>query len=265
MKSGAPLSMFTLAERPDLARSARRLSGQIWQGTEFIQHDDVVNRHWGALFDLFASLQFVLCDTGGTVVAAGHTIPVAWDGSVGDLPSGVGGVLERGIRDHGIRPPNTLSALLAVVEPGRQGDGLSRQVLTGMKILAARRGFSALIAPVRPTLKSRYPLAPMERYVHWTRADGTPLDPWLRTHWRMGAETLTVASVSMLVTGTVSEWEGWTGMALPESGEYVVPGALVPVRIDRERDLGRYEEPNVWMRHPVTTADARLTVPAAQD
>jgi hypothetical protein len=28
-----------------------------------------------------------------------------------------------------------------------------------------------------------------------------------------------------------------------------VPGALVPVRIDRERDVGTYVEPNVWMRH----------------
>lgn len=29
----------------------------------------------------------------------------------------------------------------------------------------------------------------------------------------------------------------------------VVPGSLVPVDIDRERDLGTYVEPNVRMRH----------------
>jgi hypothetical protein len=39
-------------------------------------------------------------------------------------------------------------------------------------------------------------------------------------------------------------------MALPESGTYVVPGALVPIEIDRERDEGVYVEPNVWMVHP---------------
>ena len=55
----------------------------------------------------------------------------------------------------------------------------------------------------------------------------------------------------MVITGTVSEWEGWTGMRLPESGDYVVPGALVPVAIDVERDVGTYTEPNVWMSHPV--------------
>ncbi len=55
---------------------------------------------------------------------------------------------------------------------------------------------------------------------------------------------------ALTVVGTVAEWEAWTGMAFPESGRYVVPGALQPVAIDRERDLGRYDDPNIWMRHP---------------
>ena len=38
-------------------------------------------------------------------------------------------------------------------------------------------------------------------------------------------------------------------MAFPDSGPYVVPGALQPVRIDREHDVGRYEDPNIWMKH----------------
>jgi hypothetical protein len=38
-------------------------------------------------------------------------------------------------------------------------------------------------------------------------------------------------------------------MCFPESGPYIVPGALQPVIIDRERDVGRYEDPNIWMRH----------------
>jgi hypothetical protein len=38
-------------------------------------------------------------------------------------------------------------------------------------------------------------------------------------------------------------------MAFPETGRYVVPGALDLVEIDRERDLGTYAETNLWMRH----------------
>ena len=45
-------------------------------------------------------------------------------------------------------------------------------------------------------------------------------------------------------------------MRFPVSGRYVVPGALVPITIDRRRDRGRYVEPNVWMLHPLTTTRA---------
>jgi hypothetical protein len=118
-----------------------------------------------------------------------------------------------------------------------------------MRSTAAAHGLTTLIAPVRPTLKHRYPLTPLDRYARWTRPDGSPFDPWVRVHWRLGAEFLRVAPQSMVVTGTVEEWEIWTGLRFPESGPYVVPGALQPVMIDRERDRGRYEDPNLWMRH----------------
>ena len=56
---------------------------------------------------------------------------------------------------------------------------------------------------------------------------------------------------SLVVIGRVPEWEEWTGISFPESGPYVVPGALQVVSMDLERDEGRYEDPNIWMRHPV--------------
>jgi hypothetical protein len=108
-----------------------------------------------------------------------------------------------------------------------------------------------LIAPVRPTLKDRYPLIPIERYARWRREDGRAFDPWIRVHERLGGEILTIAPASMVVEGTVADWETWTEMAFPESGDYVLPHALVPIQVDRERDRGSYVEPNVWMRHSV--------------
>jgi len=38
-------------------------------------------------------------------------------------------------------------------------------------------------------------------------------------------------------------------LQFPEDGDYVVPGALVPVSF--AEGVGAYVEPNVWMRHPV--------------
>jgi hypothetical protein len=55
----------------------------------------------------------------------------------------------------------------------------------------------------------------------------------------------------MKITGTIAEWRKWTGMMFPESGEHIVPGALVPVQIDIESDIGTYIEPNVWLIHPL--------------
>ena len=116
---------------------------------------------------------------------------------------------------------------------------------------AVERELGALIVPARPTWKSRYPLTPMDRYAYWTRKDGLPFDPWIRTHVRLGAELLTVAPESLRITGTVAEWEGWTGMAFPESGDYVIPRGQVPLKIHRDADQGVYVEPDVWLRHPL--------------
>lgn len=247
------LHAVTLGERPDLAAAVHRLVASLWPPEmEFIHHDPVCGRHWGSLYRQFAEFQPVLCDARGAVVAAGFTIPLEWTGRVGDLPSGVDGALERGVRGRARgRPATTLSALLAAVAPDQQGRGHSQRVIRTMRSIAGRHGLRELIAPVRPTLKHRYPLTRMDRYVRWTRADGTPFDPWLRLHWRLGARRLRVAPRSMVVSGTIAEWEAWTTMTFPESGRYVVPGALVPVTIDCRRNRGRYVEPNVWMLHPV--------------
>jgi hypothetical protein len=76
-----------------------------------------------------------------------------------------------------------------------------------MRSLAEERDMHSLVAPVRPTLKSAYPLTPFERYVGWKRADGAPFDPWLRVHHRLGAEFLEIMPKALVVTGTVSKWE----------------------------------------------------------
>ncbi len=88
------------------------------------------------------------------------------------------------------------------------------------------------------------------RYARWRRDDGQLFDPWMRVHERLGARVSTPLPESLRITGTVPEWESWTEMAFPESGDYVFPHGLAPVHIDRARDRGLYWEPNVWMVHP---------------
>src|SRR6266516_1719932 len=82
-------------------------------------------------------------------------------------------------------------------------------------------------------------------------ANGLFFDPWMRVHERLGATVLRPEPHSLRITGTVAEWEEWTRMAFPESGDYWFPGCLTMVTIDRKADRGSYWEPNVWMRHAV--------------
>lgn len=237
----------TYTERPDLADRTGEIE-DVWP--EFIHHASINEVYWPRLRGEFPEFQLVLYDEEADVLLGrGQTVPFRRKGGWDELPDGVEGVLRQAFDVGG--EPTTLSALVAVVDPRQQGRGLSRLVIEGMRAVAVRHGLDALVAPVRPTLKSRYPLTPIERYLTWRRGDGMLFDPWLRVHERLGAEILGVCSASLVTEGSVAEWEEWTGMAFPDSGEYVVEGALVPVAINREIDLGRYVEPNVWMRHPV--------------
>ena len=214
-------------------------------------HDPILERLFGRLIEEDAEFHFyVWDDEREEVVGAGNAVPTFWDGDVATLPEGgVDAVVEARFAD-GAAEQNVLCALQIVIAPEARAQGLSSRMIQRMAEIGRGHGLDTLVAPVRPTLKHHYPLTPMERYLSWRRPDGTHLDPWLRTHERLGAEIVKVAPESMRVTGTVAEWEKWTEMALPESGAYVVPGALVPVEIDRERDEGVYIEPNVWMVHP---------------
>lgn len=126
-------------------------------------------------------------------------------------------------------------------------------MVAALKDAAAAAGVPALIAPVRPMLKHRYPLIPMAEYAGWRTGSGQVFDPWLCLHLTAGATVARVAERSMTVTGSVAEWQEWTGLELPGSGQHVVPGALAPLSVDLAADLGTYVEPNVWMVHPLGT------------
>ena len=151
-------------------------------------------------------------------------------------------------REQGVEA-DTLVVCAAIVTPSLKGRGLAGEVITALRRAAGEAGLARVVAPVRPTTKARYPLTPIEAFMAWKREDGMSLDPWIRTHQRLGAEIVAAAPVSQTMTGTVAEWERWSGMAFPESGDYVIPDGLSLLTVDRSADQGVYREHNVWMRH----------------
>ncbi len=246
--SPAGLRVVTLAERPDLEDVLDRHNGSAWPA--FMLQDPVAGRLWRHLHAELAVWQVMLLEEDDRIAAAANSAPFAWDETSAGLPDGWDDQFERTVAQlrAGV-PPDTLGALQIVVAPSRRGDRLAGRMVEELRRRARAAGYRALVACVRPTDKHLYPLAPIDRYAHWTRADGAPFDPWIRLHVRLGGRIDRPAPASMTIRGSVADWEAWTGLSFPDSGEYVVPQATRPLTIDREVDLGTYLDQNVWVVH----------------
>jgi hypothetical protein len=238
---------FTYDERPELRQRGGFLTAA-WPA--FMLESPTSYERWHLLYERFGGFQFWLVDdTTDEILAEGNSLPALLD--PGDLPGrGWEHVMEHAT--SGDEEPTVVCAIQVMIDRKLQGRGLSALMLGEMRRLAAAAGFTDLVAPVRPSLKSAYPLTPMERYVRWTTEADLPFDPWMRVHARAGARIVSVCPDSMLIPGTVANWQDWTGMSFPESGAYAVPGALQPIEIDIESDRGVYVEPNVWMHHSIS-------------
>jgi GNAT superfamily N-acetyltransferase len=242
------MRLVSLAERPDLRPAMNDHNVSVWP--EFMLHSVVANSLWDFLGDDWPDFQMVLLDEDGVIRAAHNSAPLAWDATDAGLPAGWEEQFERsvaGLRDG--TAPTALGALQIVVALDRQGNGLAGTMLTAMRENARVHGLRAVMACVRPTWKPRYPFVPIERYATWIRDDGLPFDPWIRLHVRAGGRIVRPSPRSMTIAGTIAEWEEWTGMGFPESGDYVVTGACEPVSVDRDADRATYYDANVWIVH----------------
>ncbi len=239
--------ILSLQERPDLGPEVSRIHQKIWP--KFLLQSPISKRYWNNLLLIFPSYQLVLLE-GGRVIGAAHSIPIKWVGALEDLPGGWDSALEKGFEDNqqALRP-TTLVGLSVVIIPEYQGKNLSRMLLCTLKDTALRQEIPLLIMPVRPLFKSKYPQISMTDYLGKFQRDGLPFDPWVRTHLKLGAQFISIAHRFLVITGTISDWEEWTGMEFKRSGKFIVSGALVPVSISRKKNIGIYEEPNVWVKY----------------
>lgn len=211
----------------------------------FLSEDSAVKKYWQRLYQVYPEYQ-LLFKIDSEYVGVANSAPIYWNGNIDDLPSGFDEAIEIIIEED--KKPNTLCGMAVVISKEHPGKGISSKIINNLKKLAKHYGYSNLILPVRPTLKSQYPTISLDNYINWKK-DNLPFDPWLRVHLKIGGEILKVANPSMIVRGTVSDWQRWTGMYFGESNKYIVSGALNSVNIDLENDLGEYIEPNIWVLH----------------
>ena len=239
------MKLVRYADREDLLdRRYETLSIRTFP--EYMHHNEPGRKYWSRLYSDFPDFQVALLD-GDELVAEAHAVPLPWDGTLDDLPAGWDEGFERGMTSD--REATALQALAISVLPERQGAQLSSRMIEAFRDTARAAGLGSVLAPVRPTLKSSYPLIPIEEYLGWRRDDGTHFDPWIRIHERVGGRIIAAAPESMLMRAPVSDWEEWTGMRFPADGEYVFPGALATLVV--ADGIGTHLEPNVWLEHRV--------------
>lgn len=231
----------------DLVRGLNRTA---WP--EFMLHDAVANENWHHLLDSFADYQLALYDPENDRVAAmANSLPLRWDETLEDLPDGGWDwAFEEAVKQHkdGIAP-NHHCALQVAIHPDYQSQRLSAPMIQNVRAVTRTKGLQALIIPVRPSGKSKYPLISLDDYITWKDEAGLPFDPWLRVHARLGGRIIKVCHRSKTVRGSRADWEAWTGVKFLQSGRYIIPGALSPIEMDVEKDEGIYLEPNVWLMH----------------
>src|SRR5687767_13959860 len=109
-----------------------------------MNEDPVCNEYWNCMREQFPELQVVLYDDEqDRVVGRGQTAPAtARDG----LPGGVDDLLLTRFGRDDPPPADCVSAVVAVVDPGRQGTGLAALIIEGMRRATGAAGYDALIA-----------------------------------------------------------------------------------------------------------------------
>jgi GNAT superfamily N-acetyltransferase len=225
---------------------------------EFMMHDPAAGLYFDTPhFERHLDFAFAILDPARpeSPVGRAFSVPFHFGGERRELPdSGWDGIIRWAHQDamKG-RVPNALSALEISLLPSHRGRGQSTVILNAMRRHAAAQGLKRLFAPVRPTAKSREPFLPMAEYLARQTADGFSVDPWVRTHERVGGRIVKIAPTSMVIPGTLAEWRRWTGLPLAQSGAVAIEGGLSPLLVSVEQDSAVYVEPNIWIEHSILT------------
>jgi hypothetical protein len=246
-----PIEQYVIksrADSPELAKAAAVVEQVAWQELGFLNFTRS-QAQYEALLDYHADYQLCLVNVEtGYVVAASNSVPFYLEDQAELDPDGWDWVVERAYETRHMKP-NIMAGLTMSVPGVHRSQGFARIMIGAMKALAASRGLSGPVMPVRPSSKNRHPDVPIADYMSWKDEQGRPYDPWLRSHINMGGEVVGTCEQSMVVEEPIGFWETWTNRRYDQSGAFEVSGGLVPVHIDQASGMGRYAEPNVWFRY----------------
>ncbi len=210
----------------------------------------VTEKYWPRLERYFPEYQVYLIHESGEIIGFINSIPFHWNKALETLPDdGWDWMLQEGVENNeqGVKS-NCIGGLQIIVNPKYLGQGYSRKIIAEAKILRKQHGLEHLLIPIRPTLKHHFPHMKMEDYIHYKENEKL-YDPWIRNHLRNGAEIIKVCHNAMNVTREIPYWESLLNRKIETSGHYLIEGALNPIMMDLDKNIGEYREANIWIKY----------------
>jgi len=215
---------------------------------EFILHDQITTTYWDKIYDLYPQFQLAYSKD-HKIIAVGNSVPLNIENYNNFNIDGWDWALEQSIFQYNNQiKPNVLVGLSVVIDNEHQGKGKSKVVLSDFKKIAIQSGFDRVIIPIRPINKHLYPLMNLEDYIN-QRINGLHIDPWIRTHENLGGKIICICKNAMNISGTIKEWEDWSGIKLLNDGKYHIQGSLAPLEVDIAKNYCIYNEPNIWIEY----------------
>ena len=246
MKIAEPISFVKLTERPDLKERMQALELEAYPA--FFEGQSTYYEAMERLGDAVSHLKLAVIDRNDQLLAGAEAVALTWNGNDEDLPEGYDASLQRAItvKENGIQP-DTICLVNLMVSEAARGRRLTVKLMQAF--WNTDPGFKphALIGNIRGALKHEHPATPLSEYIAWTNDDGKPYDPWIRSFLDAGARLGPVVDETLTITSSLENWSRWTGMEFSKNGDYIIPMGLAPLRVDCERDEGRYVEPGVWI------------------
>ena len=243
------LKILSRADSAELNKAASSIEQAAWNELGYLNYTRAHYEYYSELLDTYPEFQLCLVDEEtGYPVAVANSVPFFCSGPE-DLPAeGWDWVVETAARRKN-GDVNMLGALAVSVPAVHRSKGYARIMIRALLALAEEKKFNGVVVPVRPTGKVRHPWVPIAEYMAWTDESGRPYDPWLRSHMSSGGRIVGPCERSMVVREPLGFWENWSNKRFEESGRYTLKGGIAPVAIDLDRQIGTYEEPNVWVAY----------------
>jgi len=246
----ANLRICSRTDAPELRKAASAIEQAAWNELGYLNYTKAHYEYYSDLLSSYPEYQLCLVDEDTRYpVAVANSVPFNCSSKEQLPPEGWDWIVETAAACTKKGDANMLGALAISVPIVHRSKGYGRRLIQALIDLARAKGLRGVVAPVRPSAKARHPWIPILEYLTWTDERGRLYDPWLRSHLSAGGKLMGPCERSMVVHEPVAFWENWSKQRFETSGDYALEGALAPVKIDLDRQIGTYEEPNVWVSY----------------